>query len=66
MAYQRITHDEWWVVTNYGGDWLLECRCMTEEDAKKILKEYKNLPGVVDSGIKKVQVYNHGRDEFDN
>ena len=64
MAYQRKTHDEWWVVANYGGDWMLECPCLNEEDAKKILKEYKHLPGVVEAGIKKVRIYNNGKDNI--
>ena len=54
----RKTHDEWWVVANYGGAWVFESSCRSKEDAEKILTDYKNVPAVKECGIKKLRIDN--------
>ena len=58
MAYVRKTHDEWRIEGMCCGGWSVECYAEDAQDAKRLLREYRqNCPGT-GFRIKKVRVPN--------
>jgi len=58
MAYVRKTHDEYCIEGFYEGAWYLECNAEDREDAKRLLREYReNCPHTA-FRIKKSRVRN--------
>ena len=45
MAYIRKTVDEYYIESNYGYGWGLECYAEDRQDAQRLLKEYRENMG---------------------